>query len=194
MTMLDLSGRGLFLYAAGAAGAFAAEGAHAAHAEPSVADLLLPFVNFSIFAVLLAYFAWPAIRSALAERRKLVEKELSEADRARREAEAMLAEIEARRSRLREEGERLVRELRAEAEHERKRLLEAARQTALRISADARLFGEQEAARAAKTIRAEVAREVVSRVTKLVRERLTSGDEERFATEFVDSVEGGQMR
>jgi F-type H+-transporting ATPase subunit b len=134
------------------------------------------------------------IVGALAHRRKLAEKEISEADATRRAAEATMADIEARRAGLRETGERLVRDLRADAEHERERLLEAARQSVDRIRKDAQLLGAQESEQAARRIREEVAAQVVSQVVAELREQLTPADEERFAREFVGAVESGATR
>jgi F-type H+-transporting ATPase subunit b len=174
--------------------AFAAD-AHGEHEAASLTtSLFLPILNFAGFVFLLYWFAWPALLSALAERRRLIENELSEADRAQREAAAMHAEVEARRAHLGEEGERLMRELRAEAESERARLLEAARQSAERIRADARLVAEQEAGRVGRQIREHLADQVIARVAAALRERLTKDDEERFVREFVSAVEPGTLQ
>jgi F-type H+-transporting ATPase subunit b len=174
--------------------AFAAE-AHGGHEAPSLTtSLFLPIFNFASFAFLLYWFAWPLLLSALAERRRVIENELSEADRAQREAAAMHAEVEACRAHLAEEGARLTRGLRAEAEADRARLLEAARQSAERIRADARLLAAQETARAGRQIREQVAEQVIARVTAALRERLTREDEERFVNEFVSAVEKGDLQ
>jgi len=185
---------GLLLTAAFPGAVAVAAEEHATHAAPSLGSLLLPTLNFATFAVLFWYFAWPLIVGALAERRKLAEKEISEADESKRAAEALMAEIEARRAGLRETGERLVRELRADAEHERQRLLEAARQSVGRIRRDAELVGAQESEQAARRIRKEVAAQVVSQVVAKLRDRVTPADEERFAREFAAAVESGAAR
>lgn len=159
------------------------------HGPPSISTLLLPLVNFAIFAFVLQRYAWPALRGALADRRKAVEKELAEGDRARSEAEATLAEIEARRAGLAAEGERILREVRQEGEHERAALIAAARKSADRIRDDARLLGEQEAERAARAIREDVAAKVIDSVTRVLRERVGAEDEARFVDEFVATAE-----
>jgi F-type H+-transporting ATPase subunit b len=171
-----------------ASSALAAE----AHAEaPSLTSLFLPVVNFAIFLFVFARYAWPLMRDALVERRKLVQKALAEADRASREAKATFDEIEAKRAGVQSEGRRLLEEMRAEAERERQTMLGAARQGAERIRSDASLLAEQEAARAAQAIREHIANEVIARVSSAVRERLTEDDERRFVGEFVGAVEAG---
>ena len=172
---------------------FAAE-PHPAHGQPSLGSLFLPLVNFAIFVALFWYYAWPMITSALVDRRRVVEKELAESDRVHHQAAAMLAEIEARRARVKEEGARLVDELRAEALSDRERLVQAARNSAERIRTDARLLAEQEAMRAAHAIREEVADQVIKRVVGALRERLTGEDEQRFVREFIGAVESGRVQ
>jgi F-type H+-transporting ATPase subunit b len=171
--------------------AFAAGG----HEAPSLTTgLLLPLLNFAGFLFVLYWFAWPVLLSALAARRRLIENELAEADRTQREAAAMLAEVAARRAHLAEEGDRLVRQLHAEAEADRARLLEAARQGAERIRADAGLLAEQESARAGQEIREQLAEHVIASVAEALRERLTREDEERFVREFASAVEAGDLQ
>lgn len=187
------------LFAAGLAvpldGAVAfAQGEHGAEAPPSVASLVLPIINFSLFLFVFARYAWPVIKAALADRRQLVEKDLADAERAITEAEAVRRDIEKRRARLGDEGRRITEELRSEAEHDRESLLQAARQSAERIRSDARSLGEQEAARAAHKIREEIAAKVIERVIAGVRERLTDAAQERFVTEFLSGIESGASR
>jgi len=164
------------------------------HAAPALSTLFLPLINFATFVALFGYFAWPVIVSALADRRRLVEKDIAEADRVHRDASALLDEIRARRDRLAEDAERLMRQIRSEAEHDRQRVVEEARRGAERIRTDARLVTEQEAARAAKRIREELADQVVDRVVAVLRERLTPTDAERFVREFATAVEKGDLR
>jgi F-type H+-transporting ATPase subunit b len=159
------------------------------HEPPSITSLFWPIINFAIFVAILARYAWPVVRDALVERRKAVENELAQGDRARAEAQAALAAIEARRASLAAERERIVRELRQEAEHDSAALVAAAQKTAERIREDARLVGEQEADRATRSIREDIAARVVANVAAALRERVSGDDEQRFVAEFVTTVE-----
>jgi F-type H+-transporting ATPase subunit b len=166
----------------------------AAHGGASIESLFLPLLNFGLFAGLCWYYAWPVIRTALSERRRVVQKELAEADEVHRQARASLEEIQSRRDGVQQEGARLIADLRAQAQHDRERLSEAARQSAERIRKDAQLLAQQESMRAAHAIREEVATQVVARVTEELRKRLTAQDEQRFVSDFVRAVEQGAMR
>ncbi len=177
-------------FARGLADAAEEHAADPAHA-PSVLDLFFPVVNFTIFAFLFSRYAWPAIRTALAERRKRIERELAEASTAEREAEERLGEIEARRGRLAEDAKRLVAELRAEGERERAAVVETARKSGERVRRDSRLLAEQESARVAARIRAEIAIRVTERVAGVLRERLDGREQERLVREFLAGLEPG---
>jgi F-type H+-transporting ATPase subunit b len=167
--------------------AFASEAAHGEHA-PSIGTLVLPIINFSIFAFILWRYAWPAVRSTLADRLKTVGKQLSDSESALREARSELEAIEALRARSREDGEKLVAEIRDEAEKQAGALLTAARGMAERIRRDAELLSTQERDRAAHAIRAEVAGRVARRAAEIVRERFGENEQRRAVAEFLTEV------
>lgn len=175
----------------GALAALGAEtGAHGEHHAPSIANLFWPVLNFALFVGLLARFVWPTVRHSLADRRRRIEAEIVEADRAAKEAAAERAAIEAVRSTQKEQGERIVKQLREEGGRERAALVAAARRTAERLREDARRFGEQETARAAHDIRREVAARAAARAEEILRQRLAGADEQRFLADFFTGIQG----
>jgi F-type H+-transporting ATPase subunit b len=168
--------------------AFAAETAHGEHHAPSIGTLVLPVINFSIFAFILARFAWPAIVASLADRRKTVERQIGEAETALREARASLEQIEGLRARSREDGEKLVAEFRQEGETQAGSLLTSARRMAERLRRDAELLAQQEKDRAAHEIRSQVADLVIRRATVLVRQRFGEPEQRRAVEDFLSEV------
>lgn len=177
--------------AALASAAFAAAPGHDPHHAPPISTLLFPLVNFSIFTFILWRYAWPAVRSTLAERRRKIEHEIVASETAHREAKLALGEIEGLRARSREDAAALVASVRAEAEAQATALVEAARRAAERIRRDALLLATQEQARAAQTIRADVAALVVARAEVLVRERFGEDDQKRAVDAFLSDVATG---
>ena len=137
--MLRMSPVALAIALAAAGTALAAEAPHGEHHAPSIGTLVLPIINFSIFAFILWRYAWPAIKTTLADRLKTVGKQLTESEAALRDARAALESIETLRARSREDGEKLIAELRAEGERQAGALLTAARSMADRIRRDAEL-------------------------------------------------------
>lgn len=169
--------------------AWAAE-PHGAHLQPSLSDLFWPILNFLLFLGLLYRFAGPVLRAALADRRRRIEGELREAERIEREARELRAEVEGLRAAEQEERVRILETLRAEAERERAAVVGAARSAAERLRADARRLGEQEAARAVLEIRRAVAHEAARRAEIELRSRVGEAEEELFANQFLQAVEG----
>lgn len=168
----------------------ATEAHHGEHHAPSITTLLFPAINFTIFALILWRYAWPAIRTTLADRRTRVEREMAEGEAAHREASSALEEIRLLRARSREHAEALLAEVRQEAGAQSRILIEAARKSAGRIERDAALLGAQEGDRAAHTLRAEIAGRIVARAADLVRERFGEADQRRAVADFLSGVSG----
>jgi F-type H+-transporting ATPase subunit b len=171
--------------------AFAAAPGHDPHHAPPISTLLFPLVNFSIFVFILWRYAWPAVRSTLAERRRKIEHEIVAAESAHREARLARDEIEALRARSQQDAAALVASVRAEAEAQAAALVEATRRAAERIRRDALLLATQEQARAAQAIRADVAALVVARAEVIVRERFGTDDQKRAVAAFLSDIASG---
>jgi len=186
--MLRISPLALAIALAAAGAALAAETAHGEHHAPPISTLILPVINFAIFAFILWRFAWPAIKTTLADRQKTVGKQLTDSASALRDARGELESIETLRARSREDGDKLVAEIRAEADKQAGALLTAARGMADRIRRDAELLSAQERDRAAHAIRAEVADRVVRRAADIVKERFGENEQRRAVADFLTEV------
>jgi F-type H+-transporting ATPase subunit b len=153
------------------------------------AKLAFSTVNFLIFLAILRRFAWPAVRNWLAERRIQVTNALAEADRAKREAEALRAEWQRRLDALGIELEGMLKQARADIAIERDQILAAARRTAEAIQRDAERTADSEIRSAQQALRAEVARQALALAEQLAPQRLTAADQQRFVRDFVRQVE-----
>ncbi len=146
-------------------------------------------VNFTIFVyVIIVRGLLPSLRRYAIERRDRVVREIEEATAARAEAEALRAEWQRRLDHLEGEIAEIRQAARDDAGRERDRILAAARETATAIERDARRAAASEIVRAQSTLRKEVARQAVSIAERLVRERLTDADQQRFVEEFLEQV------
>lgn len=163
----------------------AEEAGHAEHHAPSPAGLVFPFINFSIYAFLMYKFAWPAIRTWLADRREGVVAALAAARQARADAEALKAAYEGRMRTLEADAARAREEVLATARLEAKNLLDQARQSAERIRNDAKLVADQEVARARRELQEEAAALVARLAGDLVSRQLDDADQSRFVADFV---------
>ena len=185
-----------------AAASFAAETQEhhgGAHGAPWL-KLLLSAINLLIFVAIVRRYLGPFIVQLfegqampftewLRFRRRRIADALAEADRAKREAEALRAEWQRRIEQLGVELEAMLKQARADIAAERDQILAAARRAAEAIRRDAERTAENEIRSAQETLRAEVAAQALAIAERLATQRLTAADQQRFVTEFVRQME-----
>jgi F-type H+-transporting ATPase subunit b len=173
----------------GEASAVAEHGAdHAPHHAPHISELVLPALNFALFAALLVWKLRGPIVEYFRDRTERIRDALAAGTRARAEAAALEAEIARDLAALPALSERIRSDLRSAAEGERDQLVAQGHRTAERLRADAKLLADQEALAAMREVRREVAEEAVREATALVRGALGPDDQQRFVREFVQSA------
>lgn len=149
-------------------------------------------VNLLFLVGLIAWFAGPAIKDALANRATNTRRELEEAAAGKQQAQARYEELEARLSGFEQELARL----RAEAEQNVQREVEAIHSRAER---DAQLIGESarrsindEVARARQALRKDAVDLAVEVATKQVQAEIGQADHDRLGQEFLGAVKAEQ--
>ena len=177
------------LIAAADVAAAAAEGGHAPHEDPGAwVTLAFTTINFLVFAFLMYRYAWPALRDFLAGRSDEVASAMAAAEEARREAEAIRAEYAVKEAALEETRQRMLEEIRQNAAADREKALQAAREAADRLRADAERQAEHDLARARRELRAEAAKLAAEIAEKDVQARMSEADRARLVREFVEGV------
>jgi len=165
-------------------------GAHGGHEGGGSQLLVLAFsaINFVLFVLVLRKYALPAVRDSLRRRRDTIVRTLSEAKRAKEEAESLRREYEEKLAGLAAEQERLRAQALEAAEREKGRALEEARRMAERIQSEARLIAQREVEEARRLLRREVSEQAVRIAAELIRTRLTAADQSDLIRDFVREV------
>lgn len=154
------------------------------------AKLIFSTINFAIFLFIVVKLAQKAeLSQYFAARRRGIADALAQAERARREAEALRAEWQRRLEGLGAELESMLREAREDIAGERDQILSAARTAAEAIRRDAQRTAESELRNAREALRTEVAKHALALAERLAEQRLTAADQQRFVAEFVGQVE-----
>jgi F-type H+-transporting ATPase subunit b len=163
---------------------------HGAHGHEGIpwGTLAFNLVNFLIFCAIVARYGMPVIRDYVRNRHQRIVGELEAAAKARADAEQLKAEWEARLAGLDAEIKRIRAETAADVARERDQILAAAKKTAETIRNDARRTADQEVRRAEADLRQTVAEQATAIATQLVREKLTTDDQDRFTREFLGHV------
>jgi F-type H+-transporting ATPase subunit b len=169
-----------------------ARAAEEGHGEDPM-TLLWHGINLLILIGVIVYFGRGPLRAFMADRRQNIEQGIASAQHELDSAEQRLAECNRRVDALGAEIEEIKRNVRAQAETERDRLIGDARSAAERIRHDARLAVEQEGRRAREELRAEAADMAVRLAADLLKRQVGDADRTRLVDEFVDSIESASQ-
>jgi len=181
--------------AAHAEGHEARHGEHgegAAEHEPEIdgKKLGLQILNFAVLVGILVFFGGKAVNKALRARHEQLKADLASAAEARAAAEAKLAKQEARLGSLEAEIAELRRNLKAEAEAEKARLIEAAEERATRIKAETTFLIDQQVREADQRLRRESADAALKIAEDILRRAIGPADQQRLLETFVGNVAG----
>ena len=177
------------LLAPGASLAWAAKEAHggAQHA-PSPTDLLLPVINFTIFAFIVGRYLMPALREYLRRREEDLTAAATAAAAALTAAERGLADVQGRIAQLDTESASVRDDVVATARRQADRTRAEAEASGTRRVADAELLARQERRRALATVRAEVAARATRLAERRIRAALSAEDHITFVRRLVEGA------
>jgi F-type H+-transporting ATPase subunit b len=165
-----------------------------AEEEPMSPPFLFMLLNFGLLLLILAKYGGPAARKLAQERHDQIKVALDEAAKLRDQAAKKLAEYEARIKDVDSEVKKLVDGIRADAEADKQRILDAAAAQAAQMKRDAelRIAAEIQLARAALT--REVAAAAASAAEKLLKDKVTADDQHELVATFISNVQAGARK
>ncbi len=145
-------------------------------------------VNFGVLVAVLVKFAGKPLHEFLVKRSKSVRDKIEESDRLLQEAEQLKAKYEEKLARLEGELEEYKRTSMAQAEFEKKRIIDEATAMAERIREQARLMYEQELREVQSRIRGEISRLTMQKARDLLTQKMTKADHDKMVEEFIDKL------
>ena len=173
--------------------AWAAQAAgHGEHHAPSITEVILPAVNFLIYAFIIVKFVLPVVRSFLKTRREEIVTTIAQASAKKQAAEALVGGYKAKLAGLDKEAQSMHASLRDEGEREKAKLLSEAQSLAAKIKVDARFLADQEVKVARQKVREEMANQAEASARELVERNLSAADQGRLVEDFIESI--GQTR
>jgi F-type H+-transporting ATPase subunit b len=166
----------------------AAEGAH----ESGVPEWIPKTVNLAIFLAFLYFLLRKPAANFFATRSAAIREELEKAKREKAEADAKLAEVEGRLSRLAAEQDEIRAEAEREAEAEHARILANADEETRRIAETAgrEIEGALKAARA--DLQRFAAEKAVDLAEGTIRAEMTDEDRKRMVDEYAAQIGGAR--
>ena len=160
--------------------------------EPMSAPFVLMLLNFGILLLILAKWGGPVARKLAQDRHDQIKTALDEAAKLREQAAQKLAEYEAKVKGLDGEVKTIVDGIRADAEADKKRILESATAQAAQMKRDAeqRIAAEIEYAR--KALQKEVTVAAATATEKLLKDKVTGDDQNKLVSTFITNVQNGR--
>lgn len=152
--------------------------------EPGL--LIWTIITFIVLVFVLRKVAWKPLLTALEQREGSIRGALDDAQRARREAQDLLAENQRILSEANRESARIIEQGRGEAERQRVALTEQARQEAQRLTEEARREIVRERQLAIQELKNTAADLALQAAGQLLRTSVTDADHRRLVTEFLD--------
>ncbi len=145
-------------------------------------------LNFGAFLFIIGRYAGPSMKKAVRERHERIKKDLEESARLRAEAQRKVAEYGAKLASLQGEIDKLVATIRAEAEAEKRRILDEAQARADRMQRDAEMQVQAEIQRVRLMLEREAVVAAVALAEKLLVERTTDVDQKALADRFLKAL------
>jgi F-type H+-transporting ATPase subunit b len=158
------------------------------HHVPTIGEVVLPAINFVIYAAVLYYFALPLVRSMLRSRHDEVVTALRQASAKKEQAEALVREYRSKLAAVDGEARAIESSLRADAVLEQEKILNEAKLLAGKLQEDARFLAAREAEVARENIRAELAAQAEGIARELLQKNISPEDHGRLAQEFIREV------
>lgn len=156
---------------------------------PATPELIAVVIAFGIVFFFIWRFAGPAINRTLEQRQAAIAGQLEAAERAKREAESLLADYRAQLAEAKAEGNRILEEARAQAEQLKTDILARANEEASAILVKAREEADTEKARALTEARREVGLLSVGLAEKIVGGSLDDKMQKDLIDRYISELE-----
>jgi F-type H+-transporting ATPase subunit b len=157
--------------------------------------LLANVINFGLLALIGVRFGRKPLAEGLVKRRETLMREMDEAGRLKREAEARLQTYKRRLDKVGDEIERIKGDYEAQAKRDRERIVREAEEKRERMRRDADFLLQQERKAAVERLTERTADEAVRRAEVLLREGVGDEDQQRLADEYLrDLAQFGGVR
>ena len=151
-------------------------------------DFLYRVLNFGLVVAILVYFLRKPLKKGLAGRSEEIEKALAAAKLAKEDAEAKFAEYDRKLAQATEEIAEISDAIRREGELEKQKIIENAKQMAIKIEQDAEKAAEMEVAKARRELQQEAAQLAVDMAEKMLKKNFTKDDDTRLIDEYMQKV------
>lgn len=145
-------------------------------------------VSFTILLFLLKRYAFPAITEILDARERTITENLAKAERARKDAEQLLTEYQAKLKAAQQEATAMIDQARKQAQQVAEDNQRRVKQDTDRMLATAREEMARERVRVSKELKDQAVELVMAASERILRRSLTDADQKRLVKEAIDQL------
>ena len=157
---------------------------------PEAPELIWGFVAFALLMAVMFRFVFPKMNTILEERSAKIEGQISDAERARVEAEEYKRQYEAQLAEARSQSEEILEEARAQGERIRAEAASRGEEEAQQIVARAREDIEAERGRLVSELRGQVAALSVELAGKIVEKEIDADQHRTLVDQYINELSG----
>jgi F-type H+-transporting ATPase subunit b len=145
-------------------------------------------LNFLVLAGVLFYIARKPVAQFFSSRISDIQGQLADLEQKKADAQKMLSEYENKIAELSKESEKIVQDYVRQGEDAKKRILAEAEAQAIKLEESAKRNIEQEFKAAKAKLQQEIAEKALAQAELLVKESISSEDQDRLVDEYLDKV------
>lgn len=157
---------------------------------PDTPELIWGFVAFALLMAAMFRFVFPRMNTMLEERSAKIEGQISEAERAKAEAEEYRRQYESQLAEARRQAEEILEEARGQAERIRQEAASRGEEEAQQIVARAREDIEGERGRLVSELRGQVAALSVELAGKIVQKEIDADQHRELVDQYINELSG----
>lgn len=155
-------------------------------------QMITIILGFMIFYWVMKTYAWGPILDTIDERQRIIQNDLSEAQRMRTESEQTAKDYEASLKDIAEESRQKLQEAVDEGQRVANEITEKARKEAQEITDEARRKIEEEMTSARKDMRNEIVSLTIAITERLIDEKLDADKDKELVNSYIKDLEGAQ--
>jgi len=145
-------------------------------------------VSFTILLFLLKRYAFPAITEILDARERTITENLAKAERARKDAEQLLAEYQAKLKSAQQDATAMIDQARKQAQQVAEDNQRRVKEDTDRMLATARAEMARERVRVSKELKDQAVELVIAASERILKRSLTDADQKRLVKEAIDQL------
>ena len=154
--------------------------------------IIWTLITFGLLLVLLGRFAWKPIIKALQEREEKIKSSLEEAEKARRDAEGLIAKNNEVLAQAEREAQEIARKAKETADKLKSEITEQAKTEAAKLIASAKKEIDNEKNTALAFLKGEVAGMAVQAAGKIIAVNLDAEKHKKLVDDFIKEIPSGK--